>query len=170
MGATGAVIMAFFGAVFGTATLILPIGIRDAKLLAPLIVFMIILSAALAVVRRPGQRLTLSPGAERVVMWSSIAEGIGIFLGIELVVNFGHESWQLPVIALAVGLHFLPIARAASLSAFYVLGSVLIAVAIIGVALPSPFGPTISGGAAALALWVAAIMAIRREARFKATG
>lgn len=167
MGATGAIIMAFFGAVFATAALILPLGLRDSTLCAPFIVFAAILIAALAVMRRPGKRLTMSRETERVVMWSSIAEGIGIFVGIQLVVNLGHPAWQLPVISLVVGLHFLPIARVAALSAFYVLGGVLIAAAILGIALPSPLGPTISGFSAALALWTAAIMAVRREARFK---
>lgn len=167
MGATGAIIMAFFGAVFATATLILPLDIRDARLLAPALVFAAILIAALAVMRRPGARRMMSPQTGRVVMWSSIAEGIGIFVGINVVVNLGRPAWQLPVIALVVGLHFLPIARAAALSAFYVLGGVLIAAAIIGMALPPPLGPTVSGASAALALWAAAIMAIRRQARSK---
>ena len=167
MGASGAIIMGFFGAIFAAVTLALPLDVRGVILATPFAVFAAILVAALAIIRRPGPRLALSPAAERVVMWSTIAEGIGIPVAIELVVNFGHAAWELPAIALIVGLHFLPIARATALGAFYLLGGALVAAAIVGAALAPPIGPIIAGAAAATALWLAAIAAVRREARFK---
>ncbi|TSJ43347.1 hypothetical protein FO440_03905 [Mucilaginibacter corticis] len=39
------------------------------------------------------------------------AEGLGIFLGINIVVNLGHPDLTIPVIALVVGLHFYPMAK-----------------------------------------------------------
>ncbi|MDB5159115.1 MAG: hypothetical protein JWR50_3822 [Mucilaginibacter sp.] len=39
------------------------------------------------------------------------AEGLGIFLGINIVVNMGHPDLTIPVIALVVGLHFYPMAK-----------------------------------------------------------
>jgi len=39
------------------------------------------------------------------------AEGLLIFLGINIVVNLGHPELTVPVMALVVGLHFFPLAR-----------------------------------------------------------
>ncbi len=39
------------------------------------------------------------------------AEGLGIFIGINLVVNLGHPDLAIPVMALVVGLHFFPLAK-----------------------------------------------------------
>src|SRR6201995_4434029 len=39
------------------------------------------------------------------------AEGLGIFIGINVVINLGHADLTIPVIALVVGLHFYPLAR-----------------------------------------------------------
>jgi hypothetical protein len=71
---------------------------------------------------------------------------------------------MLPVISLVVGLHFLPIARATTLSAFYYLAATLIAVAIFGMALPPPAGSALAGLASGAALWTAAVLAVRRDA------
>jgi len=38
-------------------------------------------------------------------------EGLGIFIGINIVVNLGHPELTMPVLALVVGLHFFPLAR-----------------------------------------------------------
>ena len=39
------------------------------------------------------------------------AEGLGIFVAINIVTNIGHANLTIPVIALVVGLHFYPMAR-----------------------------------------------------------
>lgn len=44
-------------------------------------------------------------------MFVFIAEGLGIFIGINIVINLGYPDLIIPVIALAVGLHFFPLAR-----------------------------------------------------------
>lgn len=164
MGTTGALIMGFFGAVFAAMALAWPLGLPIATAAAPLLVFALILIAALAVARGPGATSGLSPHAARVVMWSSIAEGIGIFVGINIVINLGHRDWTLPVIALMVGLHFLPIARATTSRAFARLAIALLVAAVAGFTLPQPAGAALAGLAAAASLWIAAILAIAREA------
>jgi hypothetical protein len=47
-------------------------------------------------------------------MWFGIifaAEGLGIFIAINIVTNIGHPELTIPVIALVVGLHFYPMAK-----------------------------------------------------------
>lgn len=39
------------------------------------------------------------------------AEGLGIFIAINVVTNIGHPELDIPVIALVVGLHFFPLAK-----------------------------------------------------------
>jgi hypothetical protein len=39
------------------------------------------------------------------------AEGLGIFIAINIVINLGHPELEIPVIALVVGLHFFPLAK-----------------------------------------------------------
>ncbi|MGB9109907.1 MAG: hypothetical protein WCC39_14590, partial [Telluria sp.] len=73
----------------------------------------------------------------------------------------------LPAIALVVGLHFLPIAHAASFRPFYILGAFLLFFAVTGFLLAAPLGGGIAGIAAALSLWLASAAAISRDQKAK---
>src|ERR1700761_7052807 len=51
---------------------------------------------------------------KRMGKWFGIifgAEGLGIFIGINIVNNLGHPDLLFPVMALVVGLHFFPLAK-----------------------------------------------------------
>lgn len=96
-------------------------------------------------------------------MWSSIAEGVGLFIAANIVMNLHRPDLLLPSMALVVGLHFLPIAFAGGFRPFYVLGAALIAAAIAGFFAESPTGGQVAGFVAAGALWLASGMAVRRD-------
>ena len=96
-------------------------------------------------------------------MWSSIGEGIGLFLAANIVVNLHRPDLLLPSMALVVGLHFLPIAFAAGFRPFYVLGTALIFAAIMGFIVEAPAGGKVAGLMAAGALWLASGIAVRRD-------
>lgn len=163
MSAWGAVIMGFFGAVFASVTMYCQWDIHGAALALPFLGFALIGFAAARIIRMPGIGIVPSKTVERAIMWSSIGEGVGIFLAINIVDNLHHAEWVLPAIALVVGLHFLPIAFAASSRPFWVLGTVLILSAILGFILPAPRGGELAGIAAAASLWIASAMALRRD-------
>lgn len=163
MGAWGALIMSFFGAVFASLTLYWERQISDATLALPFVVFVLIALAAGIVIRRPGQGVTPTPREDRAIIWSSIGEGIGLFLASNIVINLHRPDLLLPSMALVVGLHFLPIARAARFQPFYLLGSALIVAALVGFLSGAPLGGELAGFMAAGALWLASIMAIRRD-------
>jgi hypothetical protein len=59
------------------------------------------------------------------------AEGLGIFIAINIVTNLGHPELTIPVIALVVGLHFYPLAKVFRRKVDYYLAtwSTLIAIA-----------------------------------------
>lgn len=152
MSAWGAVIMSFFGGVFAALTMYWQWHITGIALATPFVVFAIVASLASYVIRLPGQRNVLSKRAEQAIMWSSIAEGVGLFIASTIIANLHRPEWQLPVMAMVVGLHFLPIAFAASYRPFYVLGASLIVSAIIGVFAAAPTGGEIAGVMAATSL------------------
>jgi hypothetical protein len=63
------------------------------------------------------------------------AEGLLIFVGINIVINIGHADLTIPVIALVVGLHFYPLARVFKRTIDYYLATWTTVVAIIGIGL-----------------------------------
>jgi hypothetical protein len=167
MGARGAVIMGFFGAVFAALTMHLQWEIAGAMLAFPFIVFLAIGAAAAHTMRLKGSGIVLSETTRKALMWSSVGEGIGIFLASNVVNNLHRPDLILPAIALVVGLHFLPIAHAASFRPFYVLGAFLMMFAVIGFLVTPPVGGDIAGIAAALGLWFASAAAISRDRQAK---
>jgi hypothetical protein len=169
MSGWGAVILSFFGGVFAALTMYWQWHIEGIALAFPFIVFAIVGSLAAYIIRMPGYRNGLSERTRRVIMWSSIAEGVAIFTASTIVANLHRPEWQLPVMALAVGLHFLPIAFSASSRSLYVLGASLIASAILGFVVAAPVGGEIAGIAAAASLWTAACLGVARDLQSKKT-
>src|SRR5437763_1266969 len=167
MGARGAVIMGFFGSVFAALTMCLQWQIMGAMLAFPFIIFLAIVAVASHTMRLKGNGIVLSEKTKKALMWSSIGEGIGIFLAVNVVANLHRPDLLLPAIALVVGLHFLPIAHASSFRPFYVLGAFLLLSAVIGLVVAAPAGGAIAGIAAALSLWVASLAAIGRDRQAK---
>lgn len=155
--------MSFFGAVFASLTLYWQWHLNGAALALPFLGFVLIGLAASYVIRSPGEGIKPSPKEERAIMWSSIGEGVGLFLASNIVINLHRPDLLLPSMALVVGLHFLPIAFAASFRPFYVLGTALVLVAIAGFVLRAPTGGEIAGFMAAGALWLASAIAVRRD-------
>lgn len=163
MGSWGAIIMGFFGALFASLTLHWQWQLTGAVLYLPFIMFALIALAAAYVIRMPGKGIVPSEGASKTFVWSSVGEGVGLFLAANVVVNLHRPDLLLPTMALVVGLHFLPMAYAASFRPFYVLGAGLIAGAAAGFVVDPPLGGGIAGAMAALGLWIAAIGAARRD-------
>ncbi len=163
MGASGAIIMSFFGAVFASMTLLLQLKWSGLEIGLPFIGFAGIAIAAMLAIRLPGDGFVRPEGAGRVMLWSSIGEGIGLFVVANLLANLGHGELLLPAMALVVGLHFIPIAYWAPFRQLYTLAAVIILGGIVGLSIDQPRGGVIAGFTAAAALALASIAAIRRE-------
>jgi hypothetical protein len=153
MGAWGAIIMSFFGAFFAALTLALQFQWKGSGLGLPFLGFAAILVLALIVIRLPGKGISPSKRGGQAILWSTIGEGVGLFIAANVVVNIHHSEMLLPAMALVVGLHFLPIAYAETFRPFYVLGGTQLLGAAVGFAMPPPVGGMIAGFAAAGALW-----------------
>ena len=167
MGARGALIMGFFGAVFASLTLYWQWHVNGPSLALPFLGFVVIGLAATYVVRAPGTGIEPTSRVQRAIMWSSIAEGVGLFLASNILINLHRLDLLLPSMALIVGLHFLPIAFAAGFRPFYALGAGLIIAASAGFIVGEPAGGELAGFTGAAALWLAAAMAVRRDWRTK---
>jgi hypothetical protein len=167
MGARGAIILGFFGAVFAALTLHLQWQVMGVRLVLPFIVFLAIGAFAVHTIRLHGDGIGLSKKTRKALIWSSTGEGIGIFVAANIVNNLQRPDLLLPAIALVVGLHFLPIAHAAAFRPFYVLGAFLLLSAGVGFLVAAPLGGKIAGSAAALSLWFAAVAAIGRDRKVK---
>ncbi len=63
----------------------------------------------------------------RLFLWTSVGEGVGIFLAANIVINLGHSQWQPAAIMTVVGLHFLPLAAALEYRPHIVTGIVMTA-------------------------------------------
>jgi hypothetical protein len=72
---------------------------------------------------------------KRMGKWFGIifgAEGLGIFVGINSVINLGYPDLVIPTIALVVGLHFFPLAKVFKRTVDYYLASWATLIAILG--------------------------------------
>jgi hypothetical protein len=75
---------------------------------------------------------------KRAGKWFGIifgAEGLGIFVAINVVVNLGHADLTIPAIALVVGLHFYPLAKIFKRTIDYYLATWTTIIAIIAIVL-----------------------------------
>ena len=117
--ATGVLVMSGFGALWASAGVMLSSG--------PSWAWIVVVSSAVALVAHAIRLLRANPRVDtplpadvaerrrragRIFLWTGVAEGLGIFLAVNVVVNLGHPQWQAAAIMLVVGLHFLPLAVA----------------------------------------------------------
>jgi hypothetical protein len=73
---------------------------------------------------------------KKIGMWFGIifaAEGLGIFIAINIVTNMGHPELAIPVIALVVGLHFYPMAKVFKRTIDYYLATWSTVIAVLGI-------------------------------------
>lgn len=110
MGARGAVILGFFGALFAALTLNWQMHRSGMALVPPFLAFGVIALGAAYVMRRPGQGIVPAQRVQRAIKWSTVAEGIGLCVVANIAILTNHLDLLLPAMALVVGLHFVPIA------------------------------------------------------------
>ncbi|WP_199118928.1 hypothetical protein [Pedobacter sp. ASV28] len=71
--------------------------------------------------------------SDKRYMWLCIGEGLGIFIGINIVINLGYPDLVIPVIALVVGLHFFPLGWLFKRKQDYYIGTWSTIIAICGI-------------------------------------
>jgi hypothetical protein len=164
MSSTGVIIMGVFAAIWWL------VGVRasgHASTLTygiPLVVTGLIVIAALRGRERFEQA---SPEEEarrgRLVGIASGGEGLAIFLAMIVLGNLGLSDYAAPVIAIIVGLHFMPLARWMPARLYYCTGALLIVLGVCGFAIQRPDLRLliVSLGAASI-LWLTSIVVLAR--------
>ena len=108
------------------------------------------------------QTRSLSPAESkkvgRIIMWSSIGEGIAIFAATQILTSIGMTDRFMAGIALAVGGHFVPIGIGLKSRPYLFLATVLLTLGLLGFLIASPRSAALAVGyASAAALWIMAL-------------
>jgi hypothetical protein len=88
-----------------------------------------------------------------VGIWSAV-EGVAIFVGVTVCQNIDAPHAVAPVIAIIVGLHFLPLARGIPVPLYYLTGAALIATGSGALLLSEPARMAATGFGSAIILWI----------------
>lgn len=91
-----------------------------------------------------------------VGIWSAV-EGVAIFVGVTVCQNIGAPHAVAPVIAIIVGLHFLPLARGIPVPLYYLTGAALVATGGGALLLSEPARIAVTGFGSAAILWVSCV-------------
>lgn len=149
---------------FGLSALgALPLELFLAVLAVPALLFL----GALAVRRSaPGlPDAEWSPEMSRVFRQAVAGEMVGILAILAVALPLRRPEWILPLVALAVGLHFLPLARVFQRPLYYLTGAALCLVCFVTFAVPPHLGVPhlqgwrlVSGLGGGTTLWLTALM------------
>lgn len=167
MSPMGALIMTVFGGLWCTLALI------NASPTPPIAVVLVVLvTAMLGTAALLAQRRAVpAPEAEqhrvgRLVGRASAAEGLAIPIGIVVLNVLNRGEYIAPMVALIVGLHFLPLAKWLPAPAYYVTAVALVAVAAYGASVSSPGQRNLVVGASAgVVLWLTSAWVLMLAAR-----
>jgi hypothetical protein len=164
MSSTGAIIMGVFAAIWCL------VGIRAAGYRSPLIYAIpLVVTGLIAVIALRGRdRSERVPPEEharrgRLVGIASGIEGLAIPVAVTVLANLGLSDYAAPVIAIIVGLHFLPLARWLPARLYYGTSALLTVLGICGFAIQPPDRRLriVSIGAACV-LWVTCFIVLGR--------
>ncbi len=93
----------------------------------------------------------------RLVGMASFAEVVAIIVGVQVLARAGRPDLIVSLIALVVGLHFLPLARWLPMPKYYVSGLALVIAACMGVVIPAEQRVLFVAGIASAILWLTAL-------------
>lgn len=146
------VVLAILSQHVSAALCLIPIGIAA---------LLVVWSASVARTRTP-LAADESKRRNKIVMYATAFEGVAFFVGANILGNVGVVDQYFPLLALIVGLHFLPFARYIPDWRYYPISFTLIAIGIAGAVFPMPDVRTwfVCLGSA-LVLWTASIIALR---------
>ena len=99
-----------------------------------------------------------------IAIWSSV-QGVAIFATFVLCPRLGIPDAAVPILAIIVGLHFLPLARGIPVQVYYATGSAMIAVGALALLMPPTVRYAATGIPCAIILWASCMTLIARGRR-----
>ena len=172
--AVGAMFFAFFGGVWALLGYDLGGWRTPLLLILPATVALILLLAAVRVVRKSrGAMIAVRGRTEygrmrRQFRAINAGQWIVAIMAVCVLHHFGLDEWSAPTIMLIVGLHMLPLARVFQYPPHYLTGAALIVTAIV-YPLASRSGPASALGCmlAAMILWLSAAWSLRQQPQLR---
>jgi hypothetical protein len=158
---SGLFILTIFAAAWACAGL-MAAGYAPAWTLAPAAVSAALLGWTLS---EPATARSLGPHVRRLVGRWSMIEGLAIGAALYVLVNRHEIEAIFPVLAVIVGIHFLPLARGIPIRLYYASGTGLVLLGLGGMLVPAADRPIAIGLGAAAILWATAFACIRRMRR-----
>jgi hypothetical protein len=96
------------------------------------------------------------------VLWCSTAEGLFIFLAVNLLVNIGRNDLTVAAIAAIVGVHFYPMAVGLRVKVYWITATAMVGLAAAALFLPAGVErDAVIGCGCALILWLSSIALMR---------
>lgn len=170
--AYGAIIMGFFGCMWLMWGLS-PLNIRTAVLVAAAIAFAASLWIPAARLVREGSRAVLAAGPlspedqregsrmGKIFGYVFGAEGLLIFLTVNVLNNVGLRDYTVSAIAAIVGLHFLPLARLYRRPMYNVVGIIMTIAALLSVAVPASMRVSALASTMSAIVWITCVLVLR---------
>lgn len=160
---TSAIIFSGFGGLWVVLAILSQHSSEPILCLVPIVIAGVLVAWSIAVAQR---RIPLAPEERRrrnkIVMYATAFEGVAIFVGANILNNLAVADQYLPLLALIVGLHFLPFARYIPDWRYYPMSVTLMAIGTAAIFVPSPDARAwFVGLSSALVLWTASIIALR---------
>jgi len=154
-------VLTLFGAIWG-AVGVLGTGMAPLLVAVPVAISLVLLFWATRQVRAPISEEMQARIGRLVGIWSAV-EGVAIFVGVTVCQNIGAPDAIAPVIAIIVGLHFLPLARGIPMPLYYASGAALIATGGCALLLSEPARMLFTGFGSAAILWVSCVALVLRK-------
>lgn len=123
-----------------------------------------VIAARRAPVTAGGARSSRSRLVRLILIWD-LVEVAAIILVVNLLPHFGLSHAITPAIVIAVGLHFIPLARGIPYSGYYWTAAAVTAVGIVALFLPPPLHIAVAAFGAAIMLWLTVAWLLARGSR-----
>ena len=113
----------------------------------------------------PGRTATEGKRIGRLIAFWSSVQGVAIFAAFALCPLLGIPDAAVPILAIIVGLHFLPLARGIPAPIYDATGLAMIAVGAVALLLPASIRYAATGIPCAIILWVTCLVVVARGRR-----
>jgi hypothetical protein len=162
-----AIIFSGFGGLWLVAAIFAQRSPTPSLCVVPIVIAAVLAGWSVSVARK---QTPLAPNVRKrlnkIVMYASTFEGVAIFVGVNVLDNLGMAQQILPLVAVVVGLHFLPFARFLPDRRYYPIALSLMTIGFVGAIIrSSDLRAWFVGASCALVLWTASIIAIRAPNR-----
>jgi hypothetical protein len=157
------VFMAFFAAAWWVAGVLGGHQFTGLAAIGPVVSVVMVLAARARLSDAPAADPAHKKRRNRIVGWAAGLEGLAIFVAANFLNRNGLGDYIFPVVAIIVGLHFLPMAKLLPMGIYYLSAALLVAVGVVGLFVPAMDRPFAVGVSAAIVLWITCLARLAKS-------